>query len=248
MKVNKIRLDDLVVKKGFADSKSKAQSLIMSGKIYLKEQNLSKPGYALPINSEINYRGAIHPWVSRGGLKLDYGIENFKIVVKNKIALDIGASTGGFSHVLLEMGAKKIYSVDVGYGQFHEKLLHNDKIILKERTNARYLSRADIPDEIDILVCDVSFISLKKVLVEPIKLLSPKAQLICLIKPQFEVGKSSIAKGGVVKNEFIREECCKDIKSWFENLLGFNFKVCSLLESPIKGPKGNVEYLIHVKK
>ena len=114
MKINKIRLDDLVIKKGFADSKSKAESLIMSGKIYLKEQKLSKPGHALSINSEINYRGDIHPWVSRGGLKLDYGIENFKIVVKNKIALDIGASTGGFSHVLLERGAKKIYSVDVG--------------------------------------------------------------------------------------------------------------------------------------
>ncbi len=246
MKVNKIRLDDLVVKKGFADSKSKAQSIIMSGKIYLKEQKLSKSGYILPINSEINYRGAIHPWVSRGGLKLDYGIENFKIVVKNKIALDIGASTGGFSNVLLERGAKKIYSVDVGYGQFHEKLLNNHKIVLKERTNARYLSRTDIPEKIDILVCDVSFISLKKVLIEPIKLLSPNAQLVCLIKPQFEVGKSKIAKGGVVKEKSIRDECCKDIKFWFENYLGF--KVSNLLESPIKGAKGNIEYLIHVNK
>tara|TARA_B100000686_G_C16805270_1_gene989601 strand:+ start:10139 stop:10879 length:741 start_codon:yes stop_codon:yes gene_type:complete len=246
MKIIKVRLDDLVVKKGFADSKSKAQSIIMSGKIYLKEQKLSKPGYVLPINSEINFRGAMHPWVSRGGLKLDYGIKNFKIIVKNMIALDIGASTGGFSHVLLERGAKKIYSVDVGYGQFHEKLSNNDKIILKERTNARYLSRVDIPDEIDVLVCDVSFISLKKVLVEPIKLLSSNAQLICLIKPQFEVGKSSIAKGGVVKDESVRKECCKDIRFWFQNYLGF--KVSNLLESPIKGPKGNIEYLIHACK
>ena len=241
-----MRLDELVVQKGFANSKTLAQSLIIAGKIYLKDKKLNKPGYSIPENSKIIYRGDLHPWVSRGGLKLDHGIKNFNLTIKNKIALDIGASTGGFSHVLAERGAKKIYSVDVGYGQFHEKLLSNKNIILKERTNARYLSHEDIPDKIDILVCDVSFISLKKILVEPVKLLSNNAHIICLIKPQFEVGKKNVSKGGVVKDPDIRERCCKDIKQWFENFIGF--KVLKIIESPIKGPKGNIEYLIHIKK
>ena len=246
MKINKIRLDELVIKKGFADSKSLAQSLIISGKIYLKEKKLNKPGYFLLESSDISYRGAVHPWVSRGGIKLDYGLKFFDLIIKDKTAIDIGASTGGFSHVLLDRGAKKIYSVDVGYGQLHEKLLSNKIIISKERTNARYLSSEDISDKIDVLVCDVSFISLKKVLLAPIKLLSSSADLVCLIKPQFEVGKKNIFKGGIVKDKKIREDCCIDIKIWFENIIGF--KVLNLIESPIKGPKGNIEYLIHVKK
>ena len=207
---------------------------------------MSKPGHFVADNSDIIYRGPLHPWVSRGGIKLDYGIKAFNININNKIALDIGASTGGFSHVLLERGAKKIYSVDVGYGQFHEKLLNNKKIILKERTNARYLSHKDIPDKIDILVCDASFISLKKILLEPVKLLSDDAALICLIKPQFEVGKNNLSKGGVVKNQKVRDDCCRDIELWFENEM--HFSVLNIIESPIKGPKGNIEYLIHIQK
>ncbi|MBF87309.1 MAG: TlyA family rRNA (cytidine-2'-O)-methyltransferase [Pelagibacterales bacterium] len=246
MKKTKIRLDDLVIQKGFADSKSLAQSLIISGKIFFKEQKLSKPGYFISEDSDISYRGPSHPWVSRGGIKLDHGLRIFKLKIKDKIALDIGASTGGFSHVLLNNGAKRIYSIDVGYGQLHEKLLSNKNVISLERTNARYLTPEDIPDNIDILVCDVSFISLKKVLPEPIKLLSSRADLICLIKPQFEVGKKNISKGGIVRDLQIREDCCKDLKAWFETILGF--KVLNIIESPIKGPKGNIEYLIHVKK
>ena len=244
MKINKIRLDELVMKKGFANSKAIAQSLIMAGKIYLDEIKLSKPGYSLSSDSEIIFKGPLHPWVSRGGIKLDYAIKEFNILVKDKIALDLGASTGGFSNVLLDRGAKKIYAVDVGYGQFHEKLKNNKKIVLKERTNARYLSRADVPDDIDILVCDVSFISIKKILLDPIKLLAKGAILVCLIKPQFEVGKKYITKGGVVKDELIRKNCCEDIKNWFEKEIGFSVK--KIIKSPITGPKGNIEYFIEV--
>ena len=245
MKV-KERLDKILVNKGFVESASKAKALIMSGKIIVNGKKIEKAGVKFSENIDIRVLNKQHEWVSRGGIKLDYGLKIFDLIIKDKTAIDIGASTGGFSHVLLDRGAKKIYSVDVGYGQLHEKLLSNKIIISKERTNARYLSSEDISDKIDVLVCDVSFISLKKVLLAPIKLLSSSADLVCLIKPQFEVGKKNIFKGGIVKDKKIREDCCIDIKLWFENIIGF--KVLNLIESPIKGPKGNIEYLIHVKK
>ena len=191
-------------------------------------------------------RGPLHPWVSRGGIKLDHALKNFQINVSGLIALDIGASTGGFSDVLLKNGVKKLYAVDVGYGQLHEKLLNNPKVISMERKNARYLSKMDIEENIDILVCDASFISLTKILPEPLKLCSENAQLIALIKPQFELEKKFIAKGGVVKDEKLRSSVCENIRLWIEDKM--SWKVIQIIKSPITGPKGNVEYLLYASK
>ena len=246
MKKTKVRLDDLVVKKGFAETKSIAQSLIISGKIFLEEKKLDKPGYSISIDAEILFRGSMHPWVSRGGIKLDHALKTFKLNVSGLIALDIGSSTGGFSDVLLENGVKKLYAVDVGYGQLHEKILNNSRVISMERKNARYLSKMDIEENIDILVCDASFISLTKILPEPIKLCSEKAKLIALIKPQFELEKKFIAKGGVVKDEKLRSSVCENIRLWIEDKM--SWKVIQIIKSPIKGPKGNVEYLLYASK
>ncbi len=246
MKKSKIRLDELVIKKGFAETKSIAQSLIISGKIFLKEKKLDKPGYSISIDAEIVSRGPVHPWVSRGGIKLDHALKTFKLNVSGLIALDIGSSTGGFSDVLLENGVKKLYAVDVGYGQLHEKILNNSRVISMERKNARYLSSQDIAENIDILVCDASFISLTKILPEPIKLCSEKAKLIALIKPQFELEKKFISKGGVVKDEKLRGSVCEYIRFWIEDKI--RWKVIQIIKSPITGPKGNVEYLLYASK
>ena len=246
MKKTKVRLDDLVVIKGFAETKSIAQSLIISGKIFLEEKKLDKPGYSISIDAKIVFRGPLHPWVSRGGIKLDHALKIFKLNVSGLIALDIGSSTGGFSDVLLENGVKKLYAVDVGYGQLHEKILNNPRVISMERKNARYLSGQDIAENIDILVCDASFISLTKILPEPIKLCSEKAKLIALIKPQFELEKKFIAKGGVVKDEKLRSSVCENIRLWIEDKM--NWKVIQIIKSPITGPKGNVEYLLYASK
>ena len=246
MRVQKIRLDDLVVKRGIAESKSVAQSLIIAGKIYLGEKKLDKPGFGISDEANLKYRGPLHPWVSRGGIKLAHAVKVFKLSVKGLTALDVGASTGGFTDVLLQNGAEKVYAVDVGYGQLHEKILDNSKVISIERKNARYLNSNDIPQLIDILVCDASFISLRKILPEPIKLCSKNAKIVALIKPQFEVGKKNISKGGVVKDIDLRNQCCQEIRLWFEN--DMKCKVNSIIESPITGPKGNVEYLIYANK
>jgi len=243
MKKTKVRLDDLVVKKGFAETKSIAQSLIISGKVFLEEKKLDKPGYLISTDAEIVFRGPLHPWVSRGGIKLDHALKKFKLNVSGLIALDIGASTGGFSDVLLQNGVKKLYAVDVGYGQLHEKILNNPRVISMERKNARYISKKDIEENIDILVCDASFISLTKILPGPIKLCSEKAILIALIKPQFELEKKFIARGGVVKDEKLRSNVCENIRLWIED--NMRWKVNQIIKSPITGPKGNVEYLIY---
>ena len=246
MKIEKKRLDDLLVLKGIADSKTIAQSLIISGRIYVGEKKLDKPGHSISIAENIIFRGPLHPWVSRGGIKLAHALEEFALSVEGLIALDIGASTGGFTDVLLRNGAEKIYAVDVGYGQLHEKLLNSSKVISIERTNARYINNEDIKEDIDIIVCDVSFISLKTILPESLKLSSVDAKLIALIKPQFEVGKKYVGKGGVVRDKKLRDSCCKDIKLWLENSM--NWKVTDIIESPIKGRKGNIEYLIYAHR
>ena len=246
MKAQKVRLDDLLIKKGIAESKSLAQSLIIAGRIYLGEKKLDKPGHTISDEANIIFRGPLHPWVSRGGIKLAHALKIFNLSVRGLTALDIGASTGGFADVLLQNGVEKIYAVDVGYGQLHEKLLNNSKVVSMERKNARYLNTKDVPKLIDILVCDASFISLRKILPEPIKLCAKNAKLIALIKPQFEVGKKNISKGGVVKDEDLRNKCCEEIRLWFESTM--KWKVNNIIESPITGPKGNIEYLIYANK
>ena len=246
MIAKKQRLDQILFNRNLAESKTKAQAMIMAGQVFVEGKPISKSGFNINHNATIEIKNLGPKWVSRGAIKLITALEKNKIVVKNKICIDLGSSTGGFTDVLIQSGANKVYAVDVGTNQLHEKLKKNNKIISLEKTNARYLKKEQFEELIDIMVCDVSFISLKKILPEPIKLCSKNAIIIALIKPQFEVGKKYISKGGVVKDNDLRNQCCQDIRLWFENIM--KYKVSSIIESPITGPKGNVEYLLFARK
>tara|TARA_B100001057_G_scaffold204715_1_gene205357 strand:- start:274 stop:1023 length:750 start_codon:yes stop_codon:yes gene_type:complete len=238
----KLRLDQLLIKNNLAISKSKAQSMIMAGQVSVNGKIITKSGNSFNIESDISIK-QLHPeWVSRGAFKLLKALEFFNVNIENKICLDIGSSTGGFSEVLLKKKAKKIYSVDVGKNQLHEKLRNEIKIISIESFNAKYLDNVVIPEKIDLVVCDVSFISLKKVILPSLNLLSNSAEIITLIKPQFETEKKNLKKG-IVRDENIHKEVCDDIKKWF--IQKCNAKVIGLIPSPITGPKGNIEFLIY---
>jgi len=241
-KTPKLRLDQLLINNNLAISKSKAQSMIMAGQVSVNGKTITKSGNSFNIESKITIK-KLHPqWVSRGALKLLKAIEFFNIDIENKKCLDIGSSTGGFSEVLLKKKAKKIYSVDVGTNQLHEKLRNEKKIISIENFNAKYLDNSVIPDKIDILVCDVSFISLKKVILPSLNLLSNRSEIITLIKPQFETEKINLKKG-IVRDEKIHLDVCNDIEKWF--IEKCNANVIGLIPSPITGPKGNIEFLIY---
>ncbi len=241
-KNSKIRLDHLLVQKKFINSKTKAQSMIMAGQVYVNNKIVTKSGHAFDEESKITIK-KLHPsWVSRGALKLLKAIEFFDIDILDKVCLDIGSSTGGFSQVLLKKKAKKIFSVDVGTNQLHEKLKKEKKIISIENFNAKHLNDKIITEKIDLLVCDVSFISLKKVILPSLKLLSNNAEIIALIKPQFETQKKNLRKG-VVKDILVHKEICEDIKLWFINTC--DTEVVGVVQSPIQGPKGNKEFLIY---
>ena len=243
MKKNiKIRLDQLLVNRKIAETKNIAQSMIMAGQISVNNKIVTKSGINFSEDSKISVT-KLHPtWVSRGALKLIKAIDHFNIIIENKVCLDIGSSTGGFSEVLLKNNAKKIYSVDVGTNQIHEKLKKEKKIISIENFNARYLDKTIIPENIDLIVCDVSFISLKKVIYPSINLLSKNSEIVALIKPQFETQKKNLRKG-VVKDENIHQAICEEISNWFENVC--KTRVIGIVESPILGPKGNKEFLIY---
>ena len=236
-----------MVDQNIAESRSKAQSMIMAGQIFIEGKKVLKSGELYQENIEIIFNN-LHPqWVSRGALKLICALEYFKIDVNNFKCLDIGASTGGFTDVLLSKNVKKIFSVDVGTNQLHEKLINNPKVINIQKTNARYLDKNLISEEIDLIVCDVSFISMKKV-IEPNLLLLKKNEgiIIALIKPQFESEKHEVKKGGLVKDGKVHKRICNDFKSWFS--LMCKMKVLGIIPSPIKGPKGNIEFLICARK
>ena len=238
----KIRLDQLLIKKNLAETKSKAQSMIMAGQVLVNDKIITKSGNSFKENSLIKIK-KLHPqWVSRGAYKLLKAIDHFGIDIKNKTCLDIGSSTGGFTEVLLKKNAKKIYSIDVGTNQLHEKLRKEKKIISIENFNAKYLDKSIIDDKIDIVVCDVSFISLTKVIEPSLKLVSTNAEIIALIKPQFETKKMNLKKG-IVKDSLIHKQVCTQISDWFKAKI--NTKVVGLVESPITGPKGNIEFLIY---
>ncbi len=240
----KIRLDQLLVDKKLANSKNKAQSMIMAGQVLVNNKIITKSGNSFPENSKIIIK-KLHPtWVSRGAFKLLKAIETFDVQIFDKVCLDIGSSTGGFTEVLLRNKAKRIFAIDVGTNQLHEKLKKEKKIISIENFNAKYLDNSIITEKIDLLVCDVSFISLKKVILPSLKLLSKNADIIALIKPQFETKKENLRKG-VVKDESIHKQICKDIESWFVNTC--MAKIIGLIPSPIKGPKGNIEFLIYCR-
>ena len=244
--MKKQRLDLLLVDQGLAESRTKAQALIMAGLVYHGEQKLDKAGAEFPDDYEINVRGKEHPWVSRGGMKLMQAIEEFKLDVMGLVAMDVGSSTGGFTDVLLTHGAAKVFAVDVGHGQLDVKLRNDPRVVVMEETNARYLTPEMIGESLDLIVCDASFISLTKVLPAALALAKPQAQLVTLIKPQFEVGKAEVSRGkGVIRDAGLHQQVCEAIAAWVADL---GWQVMGITKSPITGPKGNVEFLLYAKK
>jgi 23S rRNA (cytidine1920-2'-O)/16S rRNA (cytidine1409-2'-O)-methyltransferase len=242
----KTRLDQLLVERGLAESRTRAQALVMAGVVYSQERRLDKPGMAVAADLSLEVRGRDHPWVSRGGVKLAHGLDHFGVDPTGWICLDVGASTGGFTDVLLTKGAAKVYAVDVGQGQLAWKLRQDGRVVVLEKTNARHLSAELVPDAIDLVVCDASFIGLEVVLPAPLSLAKPGALLISLIKPQFEVGKGNVGKGGIVRDPALHEEVCERISAWLAAQPGW--EVLGLTASPILGPDGNKEFLIAAAK
>lgn len=241
----KERLDVLLVKRGLAPSREKAKAMIMEGNVFVENEREDKAGAAFDINATIEVRGNTLKYVSRGGLKLEKAMAHFDIELENKICMDIGASTGGFTDCMLQNGARKVYAVDVGYGQFAWKLRQDERVICMEKTNIRYVTPEDIPDALDFASVDVSFISLTKVLGPARALLRDNGEMVCLIKPQFEAGKDKVGKKGVVRDGLVHKEV-------IEKVIGFaletGFSILNLEYSPIKGPEGNIEYLVHIRK
>ena len=241
-KAAKTRADQLVVDQGLADSRTRAQALILAGLVYAGTQRIGKPGDRLPADTALTLKGKDHPWVSRGGLKLEKALDHFAIDPAGLACLDLGASTGGFTDVLLTRGAARVYAVDVGHGQLAWKLRQDPRVTVLERTNARTLGKEQVPEPVDLLVCDASFIGLETLLPAPLALTASGARLVALIKPQFEVGKGRVGKGGVVRDPDLHDEVCRRIEAWLNALPGW--RVMGLTESPITGPEGNKEFLI----
>lgn len=241
----KTRLDVAVYEQGYAPSREKAKAIIMAGIVYVNNQKVDKAGFELKEGDVLEVRGKTLQYVSRGGLKLEKAMQEFPITLEGKVCMDVGASTGGFTDCMLQNGAVKVYSVDVGYGQLAWKLRTDERVVNLERTNFRYATREQIPDEIDFASVDVSFISLKHILPNLNTLLAPDGQAVCLIKPQFEAGKEKVGKKGVVRDLNVHLEVVENVI----NLAVENgFSVMGLQFSPIKGPEGNIEYLIYLYK
>jgi 23S rRNA (cytidine1920-2'-O)/16S rRNA (cytidine1409-2'-O)-methyltransferase len=238
----KSRADQLLVERGLVESRARAQAVIMAGLVFSGERRIAKAGDMLASDAPLELRGQDHPWVSRGGLKLAHALTAFGLDVSGLICLDVGASTGGFTDVLLANGAAKVYAVDVGKGQLAWKLRKDPCVVVLEETNARHLSRAEVPDDIDFIVCDASFIGLDKVLPAPLALTRPGAHLVALIKPQFQAGPGDVGKGGVVRDPEVHTRVCAEMRAWLEAQPGW--RVLGITESPITGPAGNKEFLI----
>ena len=243
--MSKLRADQLLVSRGLAESRTRAQALIMAGAVFSGEKKLGKAGDMLAEDAPLEVRGKDHPWVSRGGIKLDHGLAHFGFDVTGAVALDVGSSTGGFTDVLLSRGAARVYAVDVGTNQLAWKLRQDPRVVVHEQTNARSLDGSVIPEPVDIVVCDASFISLAKVLEAPLKLATPGAKLVALIKPQFEAGREEVGKGGVVRDPAVHERVCAEAKGWVESQ---GWTVLGVTPSPITGPEGNVEFLLGAEK
>jgi 23S rRNA (cytidine1920-2'-O)/16S rRNA (cytidine1409-2'-O)-methyltransferase len=236
-----IRADQLLADRGLVESRTRAQALILAGLVYSGDRKVEKAGQALPPDAPLEVKGKDHPWVSRGGLKLDHALAHFGWDVAGAIAVDVGSSTGGFTDVLLTRGAAKVYAVDVGHGQLAWKLREDPRVVVLERTNARHLTADLIPDPIDLVVCDASFIALSKVLPAALDLAKPGARLAALIKPQFEAGKGEVGKGGVVRDPAIHQRVCDDVVAWLDSI---GWGVIGVTTSPITGPEGNIEFLV----
>jgi 23S rRNA (cytidine1920-2'-O)/16S rRNA (cytidine1409-2'-O)-methyltransferase len=237
----KVRLDQLLVERGHAENRTRAQALILAGRVFRGQERLDKPGLQVAQDLEVTVR-AVEEHVSRGAHKLIAGLDAFAVDPAGLVCLDVGASTGGFTDVLLRRGARRVYAVDVGYGQLDARLRADPRVVVLERTNARQLTAAQVPEPVDLVVCDASFISLRTVLPAPLALVGAEARLVALIKPQFEVGKGRVGKGGVVRDPALHEEVCADIAAWFAGLPGW--RVLGTLPSPLLGPAGNREFLI----
>jgi len=241
----KERLDILLVQKGLAPSREKAKAMIMEGNVFINNNREDKAGTMFDENVEIEIKGNTLKYASRGGLKLEKAMTHFGITLDEKVCMDIGASTGGFTDCMLQNGAKKVYAVDVGYGQLAWKLRQDERVVCMEKTNIRYVTSEDIADKLDFASVDVSFISLTKVLGPARALLTDEGEMVCLIKPQFEAGREKVGKKGVVRDKAVHEEVIVKVIDFAKEI---GFEILNLEYSPIKGPEGNIEYLVYIRK
>jgi 23S rRNA (cytidine1920-2'-O)/16S rRNA (cytidine1409-2'-O)-methyltransferase len=241
----KIRADQLLVDRGLAESRAKAQALILAGLAFSGERKIEKAGHALPVDAPLEVRGRDHPWVSRGGVKLAHALDHFGWDVEGVTALDVGSSTGGFTDVLLQRGAARVFAVDVGTNQLAWSLRRDPRVAVHEKTNARYLTEAIVDEPVDFITCDASFISLAKVLDRAADLAGPGGRLIALVKPQFEAERSEIGKGGVVRDPAVHHRVCDAAADWLRSR---GWTVDGVVESPITGPEGNVEFLLAARR
>ncbi|MCW3837029.1 TlyA family RNA methyltransferase [Sphingomonas canadensis] len=237
----KLRADQMLVDRGLAESRTRAQALIMAGLVFAGDRKVEKAGQTLAEDAALEVRGRDHPWVSRGGIKLAHALDRFGWDVAGAVAIDVGSSTGGFTDVLLTKGAARVYAVDSGTNQLAWKLRQDPRVIVHEQTSARVLTDAHVPEAVDLIVCDASFIGLAKVLEVPLRFAAPGARLLALIKPQFEAGRGEVGKGGVVRDPEIHARVCREVAEWLEST---GWRVEGVVESPITGPEGNVEFLI----
>lgn len=241
----KRRADQLLIEQGLAESRAKAQALILAGLVNCAGRRVGKPGDQITADAVLELKGRDHPWASRGGIKLAHALEHFDISVGGKVALDIGASTGGFTDVLLSRGARRVHAVDVGHGQLAWKLRQDPRVIVHERLNARFLTREHISEPVDIVTCDASFISLATVLPAPLALATETAELVALIKPQFEAGREQVGKGGVVRDPAVQREVRERVAAWVAAQP--RWTVVDIVESPLLGPEGNREFLLYAR-
>ncbi|MBY8829365.1 TlyA family RNA methyltransferase [Hephaestia mangrovi] len=241
----KQRIDQLLVDRGLAESRTRAQALVMAGHVFVGDRKIDKAGQQVADDAAVEVRGRDHPWVSRGGIKLAHGLDQTGWDVAGAVAIDVGSSTGGFTDVLLSRGAARVYAVDSGTNQLAWKLRQDDRVIVHERTSARILTTEHIPENVDLIVCDASFIGLAKVLEKPLGFAKPLARALVLVKPQFEAGREEVGKGGVVRDPAVHARVCDEVARWFEDQ---GWRVVGVTQSPITGPEGNVEFLLAAQR
>ncbi|WP_395395530.1 TlyA family RNA methyltransferase [Novosphingobium sp. BL-8A] len=242
---SKARVDQLLVDRGLVESRTRAQAMVLAGLVFSGETKIAKPGQSIKADAPLEVRGRDHPWVSRGGIKLAHAIEHFELDPTGVTAMDIGSSTGGFTDVLLTNGAEHVFAVDSGTNQLAWKLRQDSRVTVLEQTSARILTPSEIDRPCTWVVCDASFIALSKVLEAPLRLAAPQCRVVALIKPQFEVGRNEVGKGGVVRDPALHERVCGEVRDWLE---GEGWAIQGIVESPIKGPEGNVEFLISASR
>jgi 23S rRNA (cytidine1920-2'-O)/16S rRNA (cytidine1409-2'-O)-methyltransferase len=241
----KQRADQLLVDRALAESRTRAQALILAGLVFSGDRRIDKPGQSLADDAPIEVRGRDHPWVSRGGVKLAHGLDHFGWDVTGAVAIDVGSSTGGFTDVLLTRGTTRVYAVDSGTNQLAWKLRQDPRVVVLEQLSARLLTAGHIPEPVDLIVCDASFIGLAKVLEVPLSFAKPAARLLALIKPQFEAGRDEVGKGGVVRDPAVHQRVCDEVADWVS---GQGWRVVGIVQSPITGPEGNIEFLIAAER